>query len=144
MATTAASRVQKKPEIPSAYDWRTTDSEEILKRRMRAKEESFAISNTAPSQPVFSNFRVKSGSGLTYGVEVRSVQDRHFSCDCVDFRINGLGTCKHVEAVLLQLEARHKRLFKSAASAASPRIDLVVDPSALTLRVPNRLNELPH
>ena len=89
--------------LPSPHDWRTTDTDEINKRRQRAREESFAIANTDPRHPIFSNFRVKSGSGLTYAVEIRDVQGRQFACDCVDFRINGLGTCKHVEAVLLQL-----------------------------------------
>ena len=93
------------PKIPSPHDWRTTDTDEINKRRLRAREESFTISNLAPQHPIFSNFRVKSGSGLTYSVEIRDLRERQFACDCVDFRINNLGTCKHVEAVLLHLEA---------------------------------------
>lgn len=31
--------------VPSVHDWRTTDADEINKRRLRAREESFTISN---------------------------------------------------------------------------------------------------
>lgn len=121
--------------FPPAHDWRTTDHDEINKRRQRARDESFSISNLTPAHPIFSNFRVKSGSGLSYLVEVRSIRERQFACNCVDFRINGLGTCKHVEAVLFQLQARHKRHFKAAAEDDSTRVEVVLDRSMDTLRV---------
>jgi hypothetical protein len=85
-----------KAKLPSIHNWRTTDEEEIAKRRYRARTESLRVRNLDPRFPIFSNFAVKSGSGLTYTVEIRSVSQRRFSCDCVDFRINALGTCKHV------------------------------------------------
>src|SRR5919109_1547614 len=112
-------------QVPPPHDWRTTDADEINKRRLRARDESFRIANVDPRHPIFSNFRIESASGLAYLVEIRDLRERQFACDCVDFRINGLGTCKHVEAVLLQLERRFKRLFKSAAEKGSDRIDLV-------------------
>ena len=85
--------------LPSSHDWRTTDEEEIDKRRYRAQTEQMRVRNLDPQYPVYSNFEVKSLSGLSYVVEIRSVSARRFSCNCVDFRINALGTCKHVEAV---------------------------------------------
>src|SRR6266478_2320326 len=97
--------------VPPVHDWRTTDEEEIGRRRERAQSEAFAITNLDPSHPVFSQFRVQSPTGRIYSVEIRDVRERQFACDCVDFRTNGLGTCKHVEAVLLQLEARQRQLF---------------------------------
>ena len=60
--------------LPSAHDWRTTDTDEINKRRLRAREETFVIANLDPRHPIFSNFRVRSGSGLTYSVEVRDLR----------------------------------------------------------------------
>src|SRR5437016_6391773 len=128
-----------KPEIavPSAYNWRTTDQDEINRRRARAQSEEFRISNRDERHPIFSNFRVRSGSGLTYSVEIRQIRQRQFACDCVDFRINGLGTCKHVEAVLLHLQARFKRLFQAAASGASPRLDVVPDSDNDSVRLLN-------
>ncbi|MDE3065932.1 MAG: DEAD/DEAH box helicase [Verrucomicrobiota bacterium] len=139
----AKTKKQLKPKLPPAHDWRTTDTDEIAKRRQRAREESFDITNAAPAHPIFSNFRVQSASGLAYSVEVRDLAGRQFACDCVDFRINGLGVCKHVEAVLLLLEARHKKLFKAASNAGSNRIEVIVDRAADTLRVLNGHGDLP-
>jgi hypothetical protein len=134
---------KQKLKLPPAHDWRTTDTDEINKRRQRAREESFVITNSTPAYPIFSNFRVKSASGLTYSVEVRDLTGRQFACDCVDFRINGLGVCKHVEAVLLQLQARYRNLFKAACAAGSNRIEVIVDRTADTLRVLEGLGRLP-
>ena len=124
--------------LPPVHDWRTTDAEEIQRRQLRAKQESFEIRNLDPQHPIFSNFAVKSGSGLNYQVELRDLRDRQVSCDCVDFRANGLGTCKHVEAVFLYLHARYRRLFKAASQAKSPRFDIVPSPALdnLILRHP--------
>jgi len=129
--------------LPSPHDWRTTDTDEINKRRQRARDEAFTLSNADPRHPIFSNFSVASRSGLTYSVEIRDVRTRQFACDCVDFRINGLGTCKHVEAVLLQLERRFKRRFQAAAQKGSDRVDLVPDPALGTLRLVNGSGSLP-
>jgi len=131
----AAAKTAPDIRVPSAHDWRTTDLDEINKRRLRAQQEAFGIANADSRHPVFSNFRVQSRSGLTYSVEIRDVRQRQFACDCVDFRINGLGTCKHVEAVLLHLQTRFRRLFAAAAKGGSTRIEVVVDPVADTLRV---------
>ena len=121
--------------VPSPHNWRTTDEDEINRRRARAQTEDFRVANTDPRHPIFSNFRVNSGSGLTYSVEIRDVGRRQFACDCVDFRINGLGTCKHIEAVLLHLQARFRRLFQAAANGNSPRLDLVPDAQTGSVRL---------
>ncbi|MGH8480070.1 MAG: SNF2-related protein [Gammaproteobacteria bacterium] len=128
--------------VPSAFDWRTTDEEEVERRRIRAHTERFTIRNRNPRHPIFSNFRVGSESGLDYSVEVRDLRERQFACSCVDFRINGLGTCKHVEAVLLHLEARYKKPFKVARENGGERIDIVPD-AAGTLRAVGVLGDLP-
>src|SRR5574344_199537 len=86
-------------------DWRTTDQEEIARRRERAIREPMQVVNLSPEHPVYSNFAVRSErSGQEYRVEVRSLEPLACSCTCVDFRVNGLGTCKHVERVLRWLE----------------------------------------
>jgi hypothetical protein len=130
-------------QLPLAHNWRTTDADEVNKRRLRARKESFAISNATPEHPIFSNFRVKSSSGQTYMVEIRDLQSRHSTCDCVDFRTNGLGLCKHTEAVLLFLQGRQKKLFKAAELAGSNRIEIGVDNEAETLRLTNGGGKLP-
>ncbi|HEY5706815.1 MAG TPA: DEAD/DEAH box helicase [Terrimicrobiaceae bacterium] len=124
--------------LPPPTDWRTTDDHELLKRKLRAREERHRVANTDPRHPIFSNFEVRSPSGMTYRVEVRDVASRQFSCTCTDFRVNALGTCKHVEAVLLQLGGRHRAEFKGQTS---PRIDVI--PSVDGLRVERGLDKLP-
>jgi superfamily II DNA or RNA helicase len=129
--------------LPSIHNWRTTDEEEIAKRRYRAQTEPLRVRNLDPRFPIFSNFAVKSGSGLTYAVEIRSVSQRRFSCNCIDFRINALGTCKHVETTLLYLEARHPRLFRQAKRDGAGRVDVVPDLMADALRIEGLDGNLP-
>ncbi len=130
-------------ELPPATDWRTTDDQEVLKRRLRAREDKARIVNLDPGHPVFSNFAVHSPSGLAYQVEIRDLATRRHACTCTDFRINGLGTCKHVEAVHLHLTRREKTALLAARSAGSGRTDLVPDPAAGTLRIERHLDRLP-
>ncbi len=129
------------PNLPPPTDWRTTDADEIAKRKLRAREERHRIENIDPHHPIFSNFAVKSPSGMAYEVEIRDLISGNFSCTCTDFRISGLGTCKHVEAVLLQLARRQRADFKGAQRVPSPRIDIV--PDGDVLRVERGLAKLP-
>jgi hypothetical protein len=129
--------------VPAAHDWRTTDEDEVNKRRLRARAEGLSVTNADAAQPVFSNFRVRSPSGVVYSVEIRDLAGRQFSCECPDFQRNGLGTCKHVEAVLDCLRARHKTACARALTAGSDRIDVVPDPETGGLRVERGLDRLP-
>jgi superfamily II DNA or RNA helicase len=139
---TARASSEPRFEIPPAHDWRTTDEHEVNRRRLRAREESFAVRNTEARFPVFSTFTVASPSGITYLAEIRDVTRRQFACNCQDFRKNGLGTCKHIEAVLLHLQARFKKAFEKAAGEGSPRVDVVPDDLADTLRIERGLDRL--
>jgi len=121
--------------LPSPHNWRTTDDDEITRRRYRAQTEPLRVKNLDRRFPIFSNFAVESPSGLTYSVEIRSVSNRRFSCNCVDFRINALGTCKHVEATLLYLEARYRRLYHQAGKNGAERLDVVPDIASGLLRI---------
>ncbi len=111
---------------PPTHGWHTTDADEIERRVRRAAEEPMTIQNLEPDQPFFGSFAVQTDGGLSpYRVEIRSLIERANSCTCPDFRVNGLGTCKHVEAVLLRL--RHKpRLFRAAVERGSPRLEVVL------------------
>ena len=133
------------PEIsmPPETDWRTTDEDEINRRRLRASEEPMVIRNLTPDFPVLSNFSVTGGSGLAYEVELRDIPARQFHCTCTDFRINGLGTCKHVEATLLQLEARWKKQWPEVSQEKTQRAEIVVDPSSDTLTLQGDRRKLP-
>ena len=80
---------------------------------------------------------------MAYSVEIRSLREHLCFCTCVDFRINGLGTCKHVEATLHYLEARHGRRFDEALRSESPVIDIVPDSAGDTLRIERAMSHLP-
>jgi hypothetical protein len=129
--------------LTRAYDWRTTDEDETRLRQQRAREEQPRIRNLEPAYKIFSQFEVVSKSGMTYVVELRSLADRIFSCTCTDFRVNGLGTCKHVEAVLLNLEARFPRIFADAMQNGSDRVDVICDETLNTLRIENPAKKRP-
>ena len=80
--------------------WRTTDEEEIERRRQRAAEESPEVEALEPGRPRFGSFRAGASGGRSYMIEIRSLDGLDNSCDCPDFQVNGLGFCKHVAAVL--------------------------------------------
>ena len=80
--------------------------EQIERRRQRALEEITTVVNQG-EHPVFSTFAVSSQSGQTYRVEVRSLAELQNSCTCADYKTNLIGTCKHIEGVLLFLQKKH-------------------------------------
>lgn len=143
MGPAATRKTATKIEVPPASNWRTTDADEINRRRLRAQSESFQIHPQDGQHPIFSTFSVSSGSGRLYTVEIRSVFRKRFACTCVDFRINGLGTCKHIEATLLYLEARYRRQFREAQNGETPFIDIVPDLGGDTLRIESDVTRLP-
>lgn len=124
-------------------DWRSTDEDEINRRRLRAREEPMKAANLTTEHPLFSDFRVTSGAGQIYLVQIHDVQQRVFSCDCMDFRINGLGTCKHVEAVLWQLQKRLGKKWADTVSKGSGRAEIVLDRQRQTLVVTGNRARLP-
>ena len=94
------------PPLPPPTDWRTTDADELARRRLRARQERHLITNLDAAQPIFTNFEVRSPSGMSYRAEIRDLATRQFSCTCTDFRINGLDTCKHITCVRGSRRAR--------------------------------------
>ena len=82
--------------------------EQIERRRERAREEILKITNKG-SHPVFSQFEVKSVSGRSYRVEIRSLDELQNSCTCPDYKTNLIGTCKHIEGVLIHLREEYSQ-----------------------------------
>lgn len=86
--------------------WHTTDEEEIAARRERAAGESFDIvlREAGPggdAEAAFGDYDVSAATrGRPYFVEIRSLTEFDNACECKDYLHNGLGTCKHIEAVL--------------------------------------------
>ena len=83
---------------------------QIERRQQRAREEITKVVNKG-NHPLFSLFEVTSLSGHTYRVEIHSLNERRNTCTCPDYRTNLIGTCKHIEGVLIYLrEAYGKQL----------------------------------
>ncbi len=129
-------KVKKKTvSAPAAHDWRTTDQDEVVRRQIRAKEGRFRIVNTDPRHAIHSTFHVHSGEDRRYSVELRDATQREAVCSCVDFRVNGLGTCKHFEAVWLYLERRERSALRAAREQGSDRFEVMPDFEGQSLRL---------
>lgn len=92
----------------------TDIQEQIERRRERARAEILKIVNKG-NHPVFSLFEVSSVSKRSYRVEIRSLDELQNSCTCPDYKANLIGTCKHIEGVLIYLEKEHGRKLKKLA-----------------------------
>ncbi len=133
MTTTMKKKPQKKhstkkPKAPTFEGWRTSDQDEIERRRHRGATESFTMeARTTTTHSFYGNYLVRSESRSSYEVEIRSLQEPINTCDCPDHAVNQLGTCKHIEAVLHKLSKRRKRHFQIAANENSPLVEVFVD-----------------
>ncbi len=87
--------------------------QQIAVRRERAATAKLRILKRPASGP-FGDYTVKTASGRTYRVAVRGPGLFDNYCSCPDFAVNTLGTCKHVEAMLLQLRRRRQKTLETA------------------------------
>ncbi len=93
--------------------------DQIERRRKRATEDIAAIKNRG-RHTVYSTFDITSQSGQTYRVPIRSLTDMLNSCTCADYKTNLLGTCKHIEAVLLHLKENLGETWDQAVEERPP------------------------
>ena len=125
------SKPKKRHNIPPARGlpsgWSTSDTDEIERRRTRAVNEAIRVEPQNREDEFFGIYRIHSGSGRSYRVEIRSLAEPINSCDCPDHRINGLGTCKHIEALLVRLQHRRKRAYRAAAVEGSAYFEIFLD-----------------
>ena len=121
MAKNRRTRRTSSEREPKFLGWKTTDTDEIERRKWRGQTEVFDIENTEPAHGRYGTFKVRSSSASVYAVEIRSLSEAENCCSCRDFEINGLGTCKHIEGVLHLLRKGGKRAFNTAAKTGSPR-----------------------
>jgi len=112
---------------PGPQGWRTTDDDEIALRRWRGSTDIIAIEAIEAEHPIFGTFRTRSETGGSYEVEIRSLDGFANSCGCIDHRVNGLGTCKHIEGVLAALRRTHAKVLREAGARGSPRVEIFVD-----------------
>lgn len=59
-------------------------------------------------------------SSNTYTVQIRSLTERLNDCSCPDLSSNLLGTCKHIEAVLNELQNRSPKRYQKALKKGPP------------------------
>jgi hypothetical protein len=104
--------------------WDTSDEHETELRRWRGRTEITTVEPMEPAHPTFGSFRTQSESGTVYEVEIRSLDDLMNTFGCIDHRVNGLGTCKHIKGVLAGLRRRGVRAFRLATVAGSQRVGI--------------------
>jgi SNF2 family DNA or RNA helicase len=77
-------------------------------RKQFAVNQNFIIENLG-DHPVFSDFSVFNPiSNKKYKVAIRSEKPGLNFCSCPDFKVNLLGTCKHVEHILYKINSNEK------------------------------------
>ena len=87
--------------------------QQIAERQDRAKATPLKILKRPEGGP-YGDYTVKSASGKTYRIAVRGSGLFENYCSCPDFAVNTLGTCKHIEAMLLRLRHRHQKKLETA------------------------------
>ena len=88
------------PEGLSPIDWQRA------LRRQFGREQSFDLENIG-AEPIFSEFRIGNPqSKSSYRVAIRGLRPGDNFCSCPDYATNELGTCKHIEFTLAQLEKK--------------------------------------
>lgn len=93
-----------KPEGMSAEEW-----QKKLRSQFAVKE----VLSIVPrgDEAVYGVFDVRNPKTKNiYKVVYRGLDSRWNYCSCMDFKTNQLGTCKHVEAVRIWLDERHKKV----------------------------------
>jgi hypothetical protein len=89
-----------KPENMTLEEWQ---------RQLRVEygtSQQFLLENRG-DHPVFSEFALTNPvSDRTYRIAIRGDQAGDNFCSCPDFRINGLGVCKHISFTLARLKAK--------------------------------------
>ena len=110
---------------PPLHGWISTDEDEIQRRQWRGRTEIDDVHPVDEHGHPFGDYQVRSSSGSSYVVEIRSLRERINSCECQDFRVNQLGSCKHVEGVVHRLTAGRGR--QARRGTASGRIEIFLD-----------------
>lgn len=94
----------RKPDGMSLENW------QIALRKQFAVDKTFGIEKLEGYHPVFGDYQVSNFEKRNkYKVSIRDNQNSMNFCSCLDFKTNQLGTCKHIEAVLWNIQ-NHPRL----------------------------------
>jgi superfamily II DNA or RNA helicase len=131
---------------PPDATWAVSEAELVRQaleeRAKRADSERMKVRSMTPSTP-WTDYVVNSeASGKTYRVALRGEARGVSYCSCPDFRVNTLGTCKHIMKVL----ARTKAFPKSVRDRPYRRKRVTVhlrytEGVTLAVALPDRLTE---
>ena len=99
--------------------------EQIERRRKRGTEELAKVVNRG-RHPIYSSFEVTSTSERVYTVQIRSLTDLLNTCTCPDYRTNTIGTCKHIEGVLANLQSEFADQWEDFIAQAPPIAQMYV------------------
>lgn len=98
----------KKPSDLSSEEWQRELRKAFVEDQK--KKPSFVVTYTNGDHAVFGDYSVKNiESGGVYKVALRSKEPGANFCTCLDFKTNMLGTCKHIEYVLVHLSRNTKK-----------------------------------
>jgi SNF2 family DNA or RNA helicase len=90
----------RKPQDMSDIEWQSALRKQI------AEDEKFTITKNG-NGVVFTDYKVYSDvSKNMYKIALRNANNSSNFCTCPDFKTNQLGTCKHIEAVLLYVNKK--------------------------------------
>jgi superfamily II DNA or RNA helicase len=92
---------------------------QIERRRERAITDIARVANRG-GHVAFSTYDVTSTSERTYRVQIRSLTELQNSCTCPDYQTNLVGTCKHIEGVLINLKKVLGDRWDDLATQAPP------------------------
>ncbi len=92
----------RKPRELSLEEW------QVGLRKQFAETKEFGIEKLG-REPVFTDYRVTNHENHnSYKVSLRDNMHSMNFCECMDFKTNLLGTCKHIEAVIRMAESKPK------------------------------------
>lgn len=101
----------KQPEDISIRQW------QLALRKQFGEKQEFELQNRG-DHPVWSDFTLRNPkNGNSYKVAIRGTEPGDNFCACYDFKVNTLGTCKHIEWALQKLKNTYgnKQHFKKPA-----------------------------
>ncbi|MBI1870565.1 MAG: DEAD/DEAH box helicase [Chlamydiae bacterium] len=122
------SRITSSERVPYYFKPANLSYEDWQKalRRQYALDQNFKVKNLN-GHPVFSDFEVTNPQNQkVYKVAIRSEKIGLNYCSCPDFKINTLGTCKHIEYTLHQLKRKRgaSAIFKQGFTPSYSSISL--------------------
>ncbi len=121
--TTKTTKEPKLSRTHAPVDVSPVDWQRALRRQF-GREQPFDL-ECLGAEPFFSDFRVSNlQSKSSYRVAIRGLRPGDNFCECPDYATNELGTCKHIEFTLAQLEKKRGAKAAFARGYRSPFSEL--------------------